>query len=43
MGIVEKVENGRLHTVESNSGDMCRENSYPVGSAVVYGYGCPAY
>ena len=43
VGIVEKVENGRIHTVEGNSGDMCRENSYPVGSAVVYGYGCPAY
>lgn len=39
MGIVEKVENGRIHTVEGNSGDMCRENSYPLGSAVVYGYG----
>ena len=43
VGIVEKVENGRVHTVEGNSGDMCRQNSYPVGSAVVYGYGCPAY
>ena len=43
VGIVEKVENGRVHTVEGNSGDMCRENSCPVGSAVVYGYGRPAY
>ncbi len=43
VGIVEKVENGRVHTVEGNSGDMCRQNSYPVGSAVVYGYGTPAY
>ena len=43
VGIVEKVENGRVHTVEGNSGDMCRENSCPVGSAVVYGYGCPAF
>ena len=39
VGIVEKVENGRVHTVEGNSGDMCRENSYPAGSAVIYGYG----
>jgi len=22
---------------------MCRQNSYPLGSAVVYGYGCPAF
>ena len=43
VGIVEKVENGQIHTAEGNSGDMCRQNSYPVGSSVVYGYGCPAY
>lgn len=39
VGIVERVENGRVYTVEGNSGDMCRQNSYPAGSAVIYGYG----
>ena len=39
VGIVERVEDGRVYTVEGNSGDMCRQNSYPVGSAVIYGYG----
>ena len=30
-GIVQKVENGRVYTVEGNSGDSVRQNSYPVG------------
>lgn len=42
-GIVERVENGRVYTVEGNSGDSCRENSYPIGYYEIYGYGCPAY
>ena len=42
-GIVEKVENGRVYTVEGNSGDSCRENSYPLGYYEILGYGCPAY
>lgn len=43
VGIVEKVENGTVYTVEGNSGDSCKLNSYAVGSNVIYGYGCPAY
>ena len=43
VGIVEKVENGRVYTVEGNSGDAVCQNSYSLGSAVVYGYGCPAF
>lgn len=43
VGIVEKVENGTVYTVEGNSGDCCKLNSYAVGSSVIYGYGCPAY
>ena len=43
VGIVERVENGTVYTVEGNSGDECRQNSYPIGSNVIYGYGCPAY
>jgi hypothetical protein len=43
VGIVERVENGTVYTVEGNSGDACRQNSYAVGSSVIYGYGIPAY
>ena len=42
-GIVEKVENGRVYTVEGNSGDSVRQNSYPVGHYEVLGYGCPDF
>jgi hypothetical protein len=42
-GIVEKVENGRVWTIEGNSGDSCRENSYPIGYYEILGYGIPAY
>lgn len=43
VGVVERVENGRVYTVEGNSGDACRQNSYPIGYYEIYGYGCPAY
>lgn len=43
VGIVERVENGTVYTVEGNSGDSVRQNSYPIGSSVIYGYGIPAY
>ncbi|MEY8495326.1 lysozyme family protein [Lachnospiraceae bacterium 29-91] len=43
VGIVEKCENGTVYTVEGNSGDACRQQSYPVGSSSIYGYGCPNY
>lgn len=40
VGIVVGVENGTVYTVEGNSsGDMCRYNSYPLGSSVIRGYG----
>jgi len=42
-GIVERVENGIVYTVEGNSGDSCRENHYPVGYYEILGYGIPAY
>ena len=38
-GIVEKVENGRVYTIEGNSGNACRERSYPLGWYEIYGYG----
>lgn len=43
VGIVEKVENGLVYTVEGNSGDSCRENRYAMGHYEIYGYGTPAY
>lgn len=42
-GIVEKVENGIVYTVEGNSGDTCRQKQYPVGYYEILGYGVPAY
>ena len=33
----------QVYTVEGNSGDACRQNSYAIGSRVIYGYGIPAY
>ena len=43
VGIVEKVEDGLIYTVEGNSGDRCVENRYYLGSAPVYGFGLPMY
>ena len=43
VGIVEKCENGTVHTVEGNSGDACKQRQYAVGSSNIYGYGIPAY
>ena len=42
-GIVEKIENGRVYTIEGNSGNACREKSYPIGWYEIYGYGIPQY
>ena len=43
VGIVQKVEDGIIYTVEGNSGDSCRQNQYPVGYYEVLGFGvlCP--
>ena len=43
VGIVEKCENGTVYTVEGNSGDACKQQSYSVGSSSIYGYGAPIY
>lgn len=43
VGIVEKCENGTVYTVEGNSGDACKQNSYPVGYYEILGYGVPKY
>ena len=43
VGIVEKVENGRVYTIEGNTADSCRERSYPLDHFEILGYGLPAY
>ena len=43
VGIVERVENGVVHTIEGNSGDACRQRSYAVGYYEILGYASPAY
>lgn len=44
VGIVEKVEDEKVYTIEGNSsGDMCKENSYDINSRVIIGYGTPMY
>lgn len=43
VGIVQKVGDGIIYTVEGNSGNLCRVNRYPVGHYEILGYGvlCP--
>lgn len=43
VGIVERVENGVVYTVEGNTSDSCRQRSYNVGHYEIWGYGCPVY
>ena len=43
VGIVQKVENGIVYTIEGNSSDSCRVNQYPVGYYEILGYGVVAY
>ena len=43
VGIVARVEDGRVYTIEGNTSDSCRERSYPIGHYEILGYGvlCP--
>lgn len=43
VGIVEKVENGYVCTIEGNSGDAVRRQKYRVGYYEILGYGVPKY
>jgi len=43
VGIVEKIEDGIVYTIEGNSDDACKQRNYPIGSSVVCGYGIPMY
>ena len=38
-GIVERVEDDVIYTVEGNAWDVCMENRYPVGHYEILGYG----
>lgn len=42
-GIVEKVEDGIVYTVEGNSGDRVAQRQYSVGYYEILGYGVPQY
>lgn len=42
-GIVEKIENGYVYTIEGNTSDSCRRQQYTVGNPNIFGYGTPAY
>lgn len=42
-GIVDRVDENYIYTIEGNSSNTCRQNKYPIGSADIYGYGTPAY
>ena len=42
-GIVERVVDGVIYTIEGNSGDSCRRNEHPVGEKVILGFGVPRY
>ena len=43
VGIVERVANGIVYSIEGNAGDACIENSHVMGDTVIYGFGTPAY
>lgn len=43
VGIVEKVENGRVYTIEGNSNDSCCRRDYDINSLDILGYGTPMY
>ena len=43
VGIVEKVENGMVYTIEGNSDDTCRRRNYSIGHYEIFGYGVQEY
>lgn len=43
VGIVSRVEDGRVYTIEGNIGNSCVERDYPIGYFQILGYGIPAY
>lgn len=43
VGIVERVENGLIYSIEGNVDDRCIENSHYTGTPSIYGFGLPQY
>ena len=43
VGIVQKVEDGYVYTIEGNTGDSCAQRKYRIGYYEILGYGIPAY
>ena len=43
VGIVESCDGTTVHTIEGNSGDAVRQNSYTVNSQSILGYGLVTY
>lgn len=43
VGIVESVTDGVVNTVEGNSGDAVKRQSYVIGNSEIHGYGVPIY
>lgn len=43
VGIVEKCEDGKVHTIEGNTTDSCARRTYSVGEINILGYGIPEY
>lgn len=43
VGIVERIEDNKVYTIEGNSNDVCKNNSYNLDSDVIAGYGIVNY
>lgn len=43
VGIVEKVENGVVYTIEGNKNNQCQKCSYSLNQSTIMGYGVPDY
>ncbi len=41
-GIVEKVENGTVYTIEGNTSDQVARRSYSLSDGSILGYGPPS-
>lgn len=42
-GLVEKVEGGKVYTIEGNTSDMVARRTYTLGASNIVGYGRPNY
>lgn len=43
VGIVEKIIDDKIFTIEGNTGDQCAERTYTIGYYEILGFGIPAY